>query len=357
MKKSEESFLSNFLAKRISFLELVLTAFFAAFGINLISSSLPALLNLNNQWMLGIGILLCVLPLLYYLCQAFRQRSETQIYEGFLVFNSQDKKIIAMPEYHFLEFAKDELNKIVRKSESDLITQWNATVDLNADPENRNQLIRYMTDYYVLWVLSKSLKEHYAVRKRPGKHSISAHHTDSFREIQQNDFIECNTKSAGNFLLTLPKNSKVGWTDEMKGILIEMPGCMIEVNSDFWTDIYHGIASKIKFLVNLPEDQLACFKVEISIKVTYKTGVMFLFGSSLYRYQWIEKFLQDIHSKFAETAFFEAINWSPSTEIVLNNILQQRSQSPHQPSLHQPSLHQPSPHQPSPVNPSPFHQP
>lgn len=321
MKKPEASFLADFLSKRTSFLELVLTAFCAAFGINFMSGSLPTLIPLGNPFFFGIGLFLCVVPLAYYLYQAFRERSEVQHYEGFLVFDTQTKEVISVSGYRFLESASRELEKAIHTSRSNSISTWKR-VDLESDADNRDTIIKDLTEYYVLTVLSDCLKQHFRSTGRPRHQSISSIHTTSLSEIQSNIFVESNIDSADNFNLILPKGSKVRMTEQMQGILIQMAGCRIEINdSIFKSAPYLSIRSKIKYLVDTPEDRLSCFKVEIPIKVTYKTGVMFLFGASLYRYQWIQTFLDELHIGLSEEAFFESINWSYSTQVVLSKLL------------------------------------
>jgi hypothetical protein len=65
----DKSLLSGMLSRRASFVEVVLTALFLALGINLVSGSLPPLLNLSNKATLAIGLLLCVVSVGYFIAR------------------------------------------------------------------------------------------------------------------------------------------------------------------------------------------------------------------------------------------------------------------------------------------------
>lgn len=329
MKKNRETFLDEFLSRRVSFIELFFSAILIALGINLITSFLEKLIG-SPQLTLFLGIVLFICPLIfYYIRRLLKQGKYPVKYSGFIIYDCDTKKIISISKSNIYDFMFQSCQYFedVLKSSKTLMQNWQDKEALNNvikdDGRFSVQLVRDMVEYFALWKLSEYLTEYFDEFRDSGKTKVQEfNHTKLSKIIDNNHCVETYSQkqyshSFHQLSLKLPKESQIERDNEdARAVIIKLDKCSLKIKSLFYGS-FPAVTEKIKYLTK--KSNIQCFRVDIEIDVTYDSGIMLIFGSRLERYRWIDGFLDHLDTNFSESVFFDSIKWA-STQIVLENL-------------------------------------
>jgi hypothetical protein len=339
MKESSRNFLSEFLSRRASFIEVLLTALFLALGINLVSGSLPSLLQWSERQTLIVGICVSLLSIIYFAIRFFIERHRTQIYSGFLSYNRRNNEIINVPEYYFSRIIKmyiDFVLELLPNSKKGWIDKSleNALID---DDRESIKIVREAVEYFVLKELSYHLQNYF--NELGETHIRSFYRSDMKSVSDSNRFIKLfsapriNTpeeddelqgefpdvtrihKQRSTFVLKLPEESKVIRKDERK-IEIDTNKFKLVIEA-----VFIGVNSEIpvgfhKYYLKLNRnDRVTNFTIGVKVEVLFKLR-MFFSRSGLKYYRWIDSFLDKLNESISESMFFNAIQWKAAYPVI-----------------------------------------
>jgi hypothetical protein len=346
--ENKNSFIDNLQISRQSLMEIVVSAFILAFGVNLLSAFFTTTYHSYLIYFGVIGAVCCFGSILFFIYQITDKRIEKSQYQAFFIYNRVKNRIESVPNYGFSEQMKDYMVATFVEN-INLRNFWNNRPLEQAFPshpenpsavrKNSIKFVNELVECIILYRLSTHLEDFFnqtifvednlKIFQRSDlptillqnrfletiSHPINERpHFDS--EEPENpatgELISCSGDDGAlfeKFKLTLPKNCKITKPTENE-IIIDTEKINIVINVDF-----QG------FNADVPEEFLECylkidnyedfskFLVIINIQITIKFRAFFS-GSGWEYYKWVDSFRSDLDSFLSQKYFFEKINWN-----------------------------------------------
>lgn len=367
MNQKKYNIVQDIEINRRNFIEIIIIAVLIAIGVNLITDSLLAL-KMSSTLAISIGVLLCLVSILYIAIRFFGKRIKYCSFRAFLIYHNKKNEIIAVPRYRFSEkihwflqasfIENAALKKIWEKYPLKNLLYFKNEADFH-DCWRCVQLVSEVTEYFMLNMLSTHLSNYFNFEKLKKKNLKKYRREDVPQVLLSNRFLELfsramedrpsfvnnalnenNAEKKGEtvglynhkkglyerFDLILPKKSKIQRPDrnkieiDTKKLKISMTIRFVEDKMGnpnwYFTENYLGI----DFIL------LTEFYLDINLKIFMKLGGLFTkIGWEYYR--WIDSFLENIEKEVSRNKFFERINWEAAlTVLQCSNIKQSNAQ-------------------------------
>lgn len=174
--KKKGTIINNTLLNQQKLLELLIIVIILAVGINLISNQLPDFFKIDSLTTIAIGILFCIMGIIFLIKQVLDNRKLIREYEGFFVYDEGKNLIMDIPEY---QFSKDMVSSIdaVFLENINLKKIWDSKplmrsslYDYEQNPSktrNAIKMINELTEYLILEKLSTHLTDHFNNKQIP----------------------------------------------------------------------------------------------------------------------------------------------------------------------------------------------
>lgn len=105
--------------KRTEIIEIILVSIVVAFGINFISTGIVSLFKLDNSIVIIIiGIIMCLLVIMYYALSVVKSLNIKKIMDGNIVISSNDKRIVGVTEYFASMYMENFLDALLLEDKS-----------------------------------------------------------------------------------------------------------------------------------------------------------------------------------------------------------------------------------------------
>lgn len=344
--------------------ELILTTILIAIGVNLLSSGITEIIEgaYKAALMIISGLAICIIVIIRIICSKLKELRKTAHIEGFILYDSQSKKILPVPEYQvsnslvrYLKCAFAENNSIEKLWNSDSINVFHT--DGKESSENprlptsqSGKLLLELLEYCVIHKLSVHLMDHFRSdtalpkittlkRNDIPKVLLSNRFLNLFSEDMQNRAAFVCTDhpisapesehiiSAYNisgalyekFDLILPQGSTVLRQDRNK-LVIDTPMMKISIDciySGYYSSLKSGFRKHYLGLTSVSSNSNT-YKFYIDISVNFKLRALFSKDKELY-YAWVDSFIDELDSDMSKEAFFERINWDTVYTLLLCN--------------------------------------
>ncbi len=350
MRKSEGGFLADYLNQYVSLGELLLTAILIALGVNIMASGLVnTFTSIASYWFIVIGLVICLASISFLFVRIFRSRAQLVVYEGFLVHDMRDNKLIKVPRYRFTEemnqyFTAAIVENPPEKWTTEPLKHYSTIMDDSEDAstnEGSKQIVREGIEYFLLESLSCHLSEYF------NRHAFES---DMLYEIKRSDLSE-NILS-NRFLKTISKPMERRWTfmghkDNDSICASYDDGAMyrkFDLLMPAGTSITRTAEDKLtletqKFTItfavrfdavlsplppgfisyylgiNQPNLDVGEYMFEVEVEVRLKFG-MLLSGVQRQYYDWIDSFLERLDSEISRDRFFKSIGWDSALTVL-----------------------------------------
>jgi hypothetical protein len=369
MKKNQTRILAEVMEIKASIIELAIIAVLLALSINLISSSIT--LFVSPTVALVIGIFSAIISLGYFVLKLVRSRNKTYSFDGFFIYNKEDKNILTIPHYRYSEelsnylksaFSENEALRFLWEKESfENILKFEDGV-LKLNHTHAYNLIIEATEYFLIKRLSSHLSAYFTRDKYPQNRLTTFVRQDIPDVLLSNSFLELfskpvevrpqfightgevgqkgyayqigdiNSKSTPKlisaygvngamyeyFELTLPFESKVKRLSQ-SSIEIDTNRFTMVLTVDFRGLTTVKSSEFYKYLLGIARNSKTTgYEISVNIDIRFKLITFFLASGWNY-YYWVDSFIEEIKNYFEENAYLENIGWKNSL-VILNFI-------------------------------------
>src|SRR6266481_7796561 len=152
--RDEDTVVRGIAISRKNLVELIVIAILLSFGINLIAGQLLGWLNEKPSIILLIGILLCLVAIVYTLLSLFGSRTKSHTYEAFLIDGPAKDNFTPVPGYELAEEVHNYLQGAFAEN-SALLRLW------QEQPKEADRLLTEVIEYCILRTLSNHLEEYF----------------------------------------------------------------------------------------------------------------------------------------------------------------------------------------------------
>jgi hypothetical protein len=329
MKQPSKRLFDELFSQRSSLIEIILTTLLLALGINFISGSLPIAWELSNGTILWIGIILCVVVIIYFVVRLIKSRYQTRTIQGFLTYDHNALELIAVREYYFSRMVKSYIDYALKYMPNSNKEWTHQSLD-NAFIDDRRasiEIIIEAIEYFIIKELSIHLKTYFEGKDE--KNIKYFHRTDIRNITESNRFLKIFTAPRLDssvseadeddpeitrlplqnmaFVLILPKESIITRIDERR-ISIDTKQFKMIIETFFL-----GINSEIPvgfhrhYLHLNRNDRVTDFSVGATISISFKSRILLSRGVEIY--QWLDSFLDKLNSHMSESDFFANLQW------------------------------------------------
>lgn len=331
-----------------------------ALGINFISDSIPLLLNWNETITLLIGIILSILPIFYFMFKLFKQRIQKKELLAYFIYNSDDNKLLHIPDYHFakriienlecLFTEKNELIDIWKKNHL-----WPHTTKSNEmkriDATKSVEIINQSIEYFILNELNEHLLDYFNSENFKDK-NLRCFNRSDIKSLLDNIFLDTFSKQINQRKIFLDnafqkydnigKNSEISKYIELSGLhAITKDGPIKFEKFELYLPKRTSISKTNEDFISIDMKRIKfCFKSEFSglnenppqyfenyyldiapnpnnnrlyivpIKFEVKFNLFSLLRPLNWKYYlWVDDFLGVLKEKNSMEAFFNRINW------------------------------------------------
>lgn len=364
MTENKYSIIQSIIIGHKNFIKLVVIAILLAFGINLISSQFVALAIFSPLVTVFLGLILCVISVLYLAANIFGGLIKNHTFDAFIVYDNEKNEIIPVPRYQFSENICEYLEAAFKEN-SALKTIWErkplSSFFQGDSTDESNQksahLVLEAAQYFLLNKLSINLEDYFADESFKEHNLIKYGRKDipevllnnkflelfsrpmderptfveeTFDEVEMSGEIVCAYQNGAiyeKFNLVLPNKSNLSQPTDNK-IEIETEKLKISV-----TTLFEGFSTVlpemfIEYYLGI-NDPIKChvFALKIDMQIVMKLRALFSSSGWEY-YHWVDSFLDIIEDEVSKNAFFEGINWeSACTIFQCQNIKQEDDES------------------------------
>jgi len=358
MRSESRRYVQALVQLQRSTFEIVVLAIVLAFGINLMSSGLPAVFSFSNESTTILGAVLSALSLIYVAVRGGPTLSRCLTLDGIMPV-SNEGEVEAIPRYEFSESMRSYFVAITSENKA-IGTAWkkarfgsfdaDETETTQKTTEFGNQLVREAVEYFALSQLSLHLSEYFESERRIDDETvIRVQRRDIPQLLLDNRFLELFSKPMNEreafmdhdddehggrivwargengqlfdlFELILPKGSKVSRMSK-NALRIDTSrfGLLLQAefdrsSSNFPSEFEELYLGK-KFMEVHPF--LLRLRVQIDFKwwsIVTRTGWDY--------YEWLDSFLEKLESHFSFDHFIESSGWptAHTTAIAWRNI-------------------------------------
>jgi len=336
--RDEDTVVRGIAISRKNLVELIVIAILLSFGINLIAGQLLGWLNEKPSIILLIGILLCLVAIVYTLLSLFGSRTKSHTYEAFLIDGPAKDNITPVPGYELAEEVHNYLQGAFAEN-SALLRLW------QEQPKEADRLLTEVIEYCILRTLSNHLEEYFHGKTFKKENLTTYGRVDIPSVLLSNRFLELfsqpmaqrpafigmidndidNTVAAWGangaffekFDLILPKGSIVKRPEKSK-IAIETKKLkiLIAVRYDGYStnlprnfeELYLHLPHEVEYTDEGPRVLYNPYEIHVDIQITVKSRAM-LSNSGWEYYRWVDSFLERIEKEVSREAFFNRIQW------------------------------------------------
>lgn len=353
---------------------LIMTSVLVAVGVNMLSTGIVDLLGLRFGFqikeviLITIGIFLSLGVLAWNAWTNFRRLNQTKKFEGFIIYDEINHKIISVPEYtistdmaQYQQWASSENKALEKLWKEDNISQFRnfrGKIDQNLlnTLTQSGTLLTELLEYCLIEKLSLHLTDYY--NKFDGKLKVQEFQktdipqvllTNRFLRLFSEDMINresfmclsnnfndendacstvCVLNSSGayyhKFDLTLPENSKITRKNKNE-IIIDTPILTLSLTSLFSglsTALPHDFYKYYLRSASQHYTSLHDYKFNVEISVKFKLTSLFMRKKMDVYYSWIDSFLDEITEYMEKDRFFDKIDWNAIHALIYctNNI-------------------------------------
>lgn len=352
MTENKYSIVQNIISGRKNIIKLIVIAILLAFGINLISSQFVALAIFSPFVTIFLGLVLCIISVLYLATNLFGGLIKNHTFDAFIVYNNEKNEIIPVPRYQFSEDIHEYLEAAFKEN-SALKTLWekNKLSDFFAgeykDKRNQKsaQLVMEAAQYFLLDKLSTHLVDYFADESFKEHNLTNFGRKDIPEVLLNNKFLELFSRPMDErpafveetfdeeelpgeivcaynngaiytkFDLVLPNKSNLRRPTDNK-IEIETEKLKIAITTQFegFCTVLPRMFEEYYLGIN-DIDKYHEFALKIDIQIEMKLNALFSSSGWEY-YHWVDSFLDIIECEVSKDAFFESINWNTTHTIL-----------------------------------------
>jgi len=370
--KSREKIVDAIILGRARLFELLMAALLLAFGVNLVSGSLPQSLNLSPLGTFLIGLVFCIAPAGYLLFRFLGRREQVREYEAFFLYSKKQNSLVDVPRYDFAEkltmylkaaFVENEALKVLWDKEP----LGGTGKDLSGSegegqrpsiPRSKHMMSE-LIGYYVFEKLSTHLADYFEQGEFAQQNLCEFGRKDIPEVLLSNRFLELFSRPmedrshfvqdsfeehsnqviyAGDehgalynkFELVLPGRSSV-LRPERDSVEIHTGRMRILIQVRFdglrenlptgFQEAYLGFHQLEDYLFDLHP-----FEVKVVVKVVFKFGAL-LSRKGWEYYRWIDSFLDTLNEDLSKKEYFSRLGWeSAYTVHMLQNRQSQQAQ-------------------------------
>lgn len=360
--------LGDILLERTNIIEVIIIAFFLAFGVNLVSGNLSEL-GIEALTTFWLGIFICVFVLVYMCAKLMWQKTKHKRISGFIVYDEKENKIVNVPRYPVSEeihecieaaFHENTALRVLWENEP-LGNMYKIHENTERDQEGlpiikigsrlSKEIVREALEYCLLTLMDTTLTDYFnevnfdnkklkvfSREEIPGS-ILKNRFLDLFSKAMEERplFVEqtlCQSKDGRKppgkvvasyhvvdgvkckfelFELTLPEGSKMIRNSD-NTIEIRTNRFTIEVDVKF-----DGMGALLprgfKNHYLKIDNRIRTFSFDVDIKVKFKFGTLFSFGSWVY-YKWIDLLLEKVEEEMSAEKFFTKIDWEKAYTIL-----------------------------------------
>ena len=354
-KKHKDGIIQGITISRTNLIEILVIAVFLGLGLNLIGGYILATAVTIPILPIIIGIILCMISILYIVARLLAQRIETRSYEAFIVYDHKRNKILNISRYEFGETVYQYMRDAFSENPA-LNTQWereplsvsssineDATINIRK-PSVAAELLREAVEYFVLTKLSIHLTDYFADETFVTQNLKIYERKDIPDILLRNRFLEIFSRPMKDRAAFV--DDTYGGKDHGKTVAAYVPGARYEefdLTLPKMTTIQSGEGNSIEiktekltiaiavrfagYCTILPsmfheyylgiDDWLGTvtdYQVDVGMQISTKLGALFSIIGWQY-YHWIDSFLDTIDKALSKDRFFEDINWESALTI------------------------------------------
>lgn len=351
MKKQYKYPLGEYLSIKENFMEIIIVAIILAFGVSIIVGSITLIEGYNFKLGILLGIVLCLLALIYLIIKKFSKLRIDKTFKGFIYYNIDSKEIINIPRYRYSEKLIDSLMPGFKENPA-LKKMWNKDclndcIKLNKDTNKffltktkSGQLLCEATEYLILDELSTHLTDYFNKGSFDNKMLRKFKRNELPEVLLSNKFLELFSKSIDErdcfigedsdnktvamysngfifkeFRLVLPKNSSVNRNDKNE-IQIKTNRFKMNIGVEF-----NGIGTVLPTGFEeyyILEDELHnCRSLEVRVNIDIKLRLLYLFTIRKWEYyNWIDSFIEELDLIISKDKFLESIDWESALTVI-----------------------------------------
>lgn len=336
--------------------ELVMTSVLITVGVNLLSTGIVELLGFQYKEIIliimGITISLGVIARITWV--KLKNLNQTTKFEGFIIYDEDNRKIIGVPEYEistdmvrYLGSAFSENKALEKMWNRESISQFKIVGGKPGEKvigiaTHSGALFVELLEYCLIEKLSLHLSSYFNNNYEKPKtqefqkndipqvllsnrflklfsedminREIFACQGGQSEENKDNSRIVCAQNSSGGYYhrfdLILPEKSKVTRRNKNE-IIIETPILTLTLTSlfgGFSTVLRSGFTKYYLGLTNAQRRSFHEYQFNVEVSIRFKLKSLFLKDNKVY-YSWIDSFLDEIGEYIGQDEFFERINW------------------------------------------------
>lgn len=336
-------------------IEVLIISVIVALGINLLSTGLTSLFNLDNNTLLLIiiGSVLSILVIFLYMILRIKSFDSVTEINGCFIFNKRKKDILPINNFQVSIDMKDYLNALLleRKDEKekldkcDYINSEDCYAPNEFEDDYFKNIISSLIEYLILNNLSSYLNDYY---NETTDNVIEYNINNLPDEIKNNIFLStiakdistrdvfgrkniglseiCRKNDSGDeevfisrtsdgyiynkFIMLLPKYSKI-YKDYINELTIDTRYYKIKIR---WYFNYYGSNVDNEFYQYVLKkkrnwDYDDDFNFQIQVDVSFKPSLIFN-KNKMKHYAWLDEILNNLIDYFDYNNFLEQINWN-----------------------------------------------
>ncbi len=353
MKQNQEYFIKKLKNEQKNLIPIVISSFFLAFGINIISNFFYEYFNVESSLKLLFGFIVCALSFYFLFVLFFNECNKSLKISAFFVFNKEKNDIINVPDYSFCNNLRDYL-KAASLESTGVKAIWekislNSIYTPEGDKHQQNflqmkKLIEELTESIVLYDLSTNLTDYFNddffieknFRTFERKDLVDVWSKNRIidlisRPLEERPHLNDSDFSSPQFThicaaynpdgsmfqeieLKLPKNSNVKKVNNI--LIVETDHLIIQFFIEFNgcnTNLPDGFAEYYLKLDN-PDEYISVYQIDISVKIKIKPFALLITQQWEY-IDWIDSFIESL-MLYDENVFFDRINWN-SVNVIL----------------------------------------
>ncbi len=355
MEQNRNGFLSELFERRSQLLEFFFAAILLALGMEWLANYIPTFFNIEYKQCLILGLILTLIPLLYFFICALGKRECAREINGFFLYHKDQNKVLNIIRYdfgsnlfRFLKAAFVESSEMKQLWENkslgfeSLISKNDKSLMTKAS--GSRGIISEASEYYIIYSLSKHLEEYF-------KQSIFKHNklTEFEREnlpkaLYQNRFMDlftrdikqrkCFVKHATDYVdkggtvtsgsdekaeyhrfhLFLPQGSKIKRFND-NNIEIDTPFFKMRISlctSRNDSLLPEGFA---RYYMDIRDpEEIDVYQVLLNISVSFK--LISIFTGGWHYYRWVDSFLDQLEQMMSDRQFFDTIGWNTAYTVL-----------------------------------------
>lgn len=358
MKLENRRYVQALVQLQRSTFEIVALAIVLAFGINLLSSGLPVVLNFSSKSTAILGAALSALSLIYVAVRGGPTLSRRLTLEGIMPVTNEGE-VEAVSRYEFSENMHAYIVAITSENKA-IGTIWKkarfGSFDFDETEANQktteygNQLVREAIEYFALSQLSLHLSEYFQSERRIDDETvIRVQRRDIPQLLLDNRFLELFSKPMNEreafmdhdddehggrivwatgedgqlfdlFELILPKGSKLSRM-EKNGLRIDTSRFGLLLQAEFDRSSTNFPSKFEELYLGKKFTDVHPFLVRLKIQVDFKWWSIGTRTGWDY-YEWLDSFLEKLESHFSFDHFIDSSGWhtAHTTAIAWRNI-------------------------------------